>query len=305
MNYDTERQAIYRERQRIKEDANPLLRKRDEAKYPQFADGAEAVVKANGHFVTVVHDNVTTNHVLADEIVEGDVPVRREYKRADLCSIAEYLAQADKKSKKQRRLDDKAADNAYYAKRYFDLLGILLNAPKDATAEDIIGKMKAEAELAHRSLTGEQAKRIKVPRFPKRKGPTIDDARKTILKLKGEIKALKSKVPKTKQPTVKIAEPRFKKDGVTVVGDVSEVTPQGYYWEFRKAEKPYGIKNAYQNDLGVLCFIIRPLLLMNAGPICRASKLRCVHTHDLCCSRHNSKRIVVPYRIALGHRCIR
>ena len=209
MNYDTERQAVYRERQRIKEDANQLLPKRDEAKYPQFADGAEAVVKDNGHFVTVVHDNVTTNDVLTDEIVEGDVPVRREYKRVDLCSIAEYLAQADKKSKKQQRLDDEAADNAYYADRYFDLLGILLNAPQDATAEDIIGKMKAEAELAHQSLTGEQAKRIKVPHFPKRKGPTIDDARKTILKLKGEIKVLKSKVPKTKQPTVKTAEPPF------------------------------------------------------------------------------------------------
>lgn len=113
-----------------------------------------------------MHDNVTTNDVLADEIVEGDVPVRREYKRADLCSIAEHLAQEDKKSKKQQRLDDKAADNAYYADRYFDLLGILLNAPKDAAAEDIIGKMKAEAELAHQSLTGEQAKRIKVPHFP-------------------------------------------------------------------------------------------------------------------------------------------
>jgi glycogen debranching enzyme len=162
MDYNNERQAVYRERQRIKEDANPQSTKtRDEAKLPQSADGAEVIVKANGHPVTVVHDNVTTDNVLVDEETLGEPPVRKKYKRKDLCSQAEYGAAQAKKTRKQQSLADEAAANAYYADRYFDLLGFLLNVPKDATAEEIIAKMKAEAEVAYQSLDAERAKRIK------------------------------------------------------------------------------------------------------------------------------------------------
>lgn len=60
-------------------------------------------------------------------------------------------------------LDMKQLTTAHYADRYMAMVGLLTNAPKDTSPEQIIATMRAEAESAYEDLDAETAKRIKVP----------------------------------------------------------------------------------------------------------------------------------------------
>jgi hypothetical protein len=70
-----------------------------------------------------------------------------------------------KKSSRQQPVDIKEATNAHYADRYLALIGLLNNAPKEATPEQIVATMRAEAEAAYQDLDAELAKRIKIPKL--------------------------------------------------------------------------------------------------------------------------------------------
>jgi hypothetical protein len=59
----------------------------------------------------------------------------------------------------------KAATNAHYAERYWSMVVLLTNAPKDASPQQIIATMQAEAEVAHQELDAETAQRIRVPQL--------------------------------------------------------------------------------------------------------------------------------------------
>jgi hypothetical protein len=66
-------------------------------------------------------------------------------------------------------LNTKEAANAYYADRCMSMIALLTNAPADASAQEIIATMKAEAEAAHQDLDPELAKKIRIPRLVKPK----------------------------------------------------------------------------------------------------------------------------------------
>lgn len=265
LNYDTERQAVYREKKRLQEDLTPNLPNKKEETQPPFKEG-EMVFPFGKNTATVVHDRSTTGNVLVDEVASGDVdnPVRKEYKRGDLITLAEKLAQDEeatdstkKKSKKQALLDQEAVDNAYYADRYFALLGLLLNAPKDTPADIIIKTMQREAEAAHSHLDAEQAKRIKTPKLVK---PPKVDPETTNAKLREQVAELKREVATqtaelkevqsrcktlSKQASVGTLAAATHASGGSIIGVKSEPTPNGYYWEGRKhATHPYVVKNS-------------------------------------------------------------
>jgi hypothetical protein len=65
------------------------------------------------------------------------------------------------------RLDMREATNAHYADRYLALVGLLTNAPKDASPQEIIATMRAEAESAYEDLDADVAAKIKVPKLAK------------------------------------------------------------------------------------------------------------------------------------------
>jgi hypothetical protein len=65
------------------------------------------------------------------------------------------------------RLDIRSATNAHYADRYLNLIGLLINAPKDTSPEQIVATMRAEAESAYEDLDAEVAAKIKVPKLAK------------------------------------------------------------------------------------------------------------------------------------------
>jgi hypothetical protein len=101
LNYDSERQAVYREKKRLLEDLQPQPQEKEEKVLPQFADGAEVVVKATGHPFKVEHDNVTADKVVGEETMEDDgLEVRAEYKREEL--IAKDESEAATKPKPER-----------------------------------------------------------------------------------------------------------------------------------------------------------------------------------------------------------
>ena len=62
-------------------------------------------------------------------------------------------------------LDMKQLTTAHYADRYMAMVGLLTNAPKDATPQEIIATMRAEAEVAYEQLDAETAAKIKVPKL--------------------------------------------------------------------------------------------------------------------------------------------
>ncbi|MGA3104549.1 MAG: hypothetical protein ABSD53_08720 [Terriglobales bacterium] len=71
----------------------------------------------------------------------------------------------DKSGKPGPALNMEEANNAYLADRYLFMIGLLANAPKDASPQEIIATMQEEAVVAHQDLDGETAKRIKVPKL--------------------------------------------------------------------------------------------------------------------------------------------
>ncbi len=103
-------------------------------------------------------------------------------------------------------LDMKEAANAHYADRYHELIGLLTNAPKDATPQDIFATMQAAAESAHQDLTSELAKRIKVPRLVKPDPPAnkkvLDEQQRRISQLEEEIARTKKEGEAAKQRVV-------------------------------------------------------------------------------------------------------
>jgi hypothetical protein len=70
-------------------------------------------------------------------------------------------------TKAQKRIDAKAARTAYKADQYDHLIGLMTNAPKDATAEKIIQTVQAEAQHQYEQMSEEEAKAIKVPKIVK------------------------------------------------------------------------------------------------------------------------------------------
>jgi hypothetical protein len=67
------------------------------------------------------------------------------------------------------RIDMREATNAYYADRYLAMVGLLTNAPKDTSPQQIIETMRAESEAAYEDLDAEMAKKLKVPKLVKLK----------------------------------------------------------------------------------------------------------------------------------------
>ena len=67
----------------------------------------------------------------------------------------------------KNRLDMKKAANAHYADRYLSMVGLLTNAPNDATPQEIFETLRTEAQSAYEDLDAELAKKIKVPKLVK------------------------------------------------------------------------------------------------------------------------------------------
>jgi hypothetical protein len=90
-------------------------------------------------------------------------------------------------SKPKPTLDMKEASNAYLADRYLAMVGLLANAPKDASPQEIVATMQAEAVAAHQDLDAETAAKIRVPELalPKIAEQVADDPR--IVELEKEV----------------------------------------------------------------------------------------------------------------------
>jgi hypothetical protein len=84
-----------------------------------------------------------------------------------------------------------AASNAHYADRYKALIGLFTNIPKDASPQEIIATVQAEAQNAYEQLDAETALRITVPRLVK---PPDTNLNKEIGVLKEENDALKNRL---------------------------------------------------------------------------------------------------------------
>jgi hypothetical protein len=81
-----------------------------------------------------------------------------------------------KKSKKSPRINMKAATNAHYAERYLRMVGLLTNAPKDASPQQIIETMRADAQSAYEDLDEEMAKKIQIPKLVAVKPDPLEEA---------------------------------------------------------------------------------------------------------------------------------
>ncbi len=240
---------------------------------PQFADGA-AVFAPSGNVATVVHDDEKSGKVVVDEVFAGDPdkPQRREYQRADLVLVTDRIAGA-KVSKRQQRIDDKLARLSYFADQYFSIVGVLLNAPKDVTPEDIIAKMKAEAEHDYASLDADEAKLIKPIKWPKPKGTTVEALQSKIGKLESKLakeiavnKSLKELTMTLKASNKALRttakQPAPKPAGMSagsIIGVESEPTKHGFYYRGRKhSTLPYELRNKDEARYGTvaLCFVV-------------------------------------------------
>jgi hypothetical protein len=73
------------------------------------------------------------------------------------------LAEPEEGGTSKPHLDTKETTNAYLADRALSMIGLLNNAPKDTSPQQIIETMRAEAQSAYEDLDAETAKRIKVP----------------------------------------------------------------------------------------------------------------------------------------------
>jgi len=77
----------------------------------------------------------------------------------------EEEASAKKKKEKggRTRLEMTKLRNAFFADRYLNLIGLLVNAPKDASPDLIVATMKQEAEASYEDLDPELAEQIQIP----------------------------------------------------------------------------------------------------------------------------------------------
>jgi hypothetical protein len=91
-------------------------------------------------------------------------------------------------------LDMKQLTTAHLADRYMAMVGLLTNAPKDATPQEIIATMRAEAEAAYEELDAEIAQKIRVPKLVKLPDPDYTNLENGIQALKAENDSLKQRL---------------------------------------------------------------------------------------------------------------
>jgi hypothetical protein len=91
-------------------------------------------------------------------------------------------------------LDMKQLTTAHLADRYMAMVGLLTNAPKDATPQEIIATMRAEAETAYEELDAEMAQKIRVPKLVKLPDPDYANLKNEIQALKAENDSLKQRL---------------------------------------------------------------------------------------------------------------
>ena len=99
-----------------------------------------------------------------------------------------------KKGGRRKRIDMKVATNAHYADRYMAMVGLLTNAPKDATPQEIIATMQQEAQAAYEELDAEMAQKIRVPKLVKLPDPDYTNLKNGIQALKAENDSLKQRL---------------------------------------------------------------------------------------------------------------
>jgi hypothetical protein len=104
-------------------------------------------------------------------------------------------------SKPEPALDMKAASNAYLADLSLRWIGLLANAPKDATQQQIFETMQQEAVSAHQDLDAATAAKIPVPELALPKiaeqfadGPRIEELEKEIARLNAENTSLSRRI---------------------------------------------------------------------------------------------------------------
>jgi hypothetical protein len=88
----------------------------------------------------------------------------------------------------------KQLTTAHLAERYMAMVGLLTNAPKDATPQEIIATMRAEAEAAYEELDAEIAQKIRVPKLVKLPDPDYTNLENGIQALKAENDSLKQRL---------------------------------------------------------------------------------------------------------------
>jgi hypothetical protein len=113
---------------------------------------------------------------------------------AEQTALAEQTGEdADKNEKggsvRSGKLDMRATRNAFYADRYLSMVGLLTNAPPDATPPQIIATMQQEAITAHQDLDAQTARQIRVPRLVKVVERTWEDReiRRIAVKISSQI----------------------------------------------------------------------------------------------------------------------
>jgi len=99
-----------------------------------------------------------------------------------------------KKSKKRPRIDMREATNAHYADRYLSMIGLLTNAPKETSPQQIIETIRAEAQAAYEDLDAETAKKIKIPKLVKLPDADYTNLKTGITALKAENDSLKQRL---------------------------------------------------------------------------------------------------------------
>jgi hypothetical protein len=92
------------------------------------------------------------------------------------------------------KLDMKQLTTAHLADRYMAMVGLLTNAPKDATPQEIIATMQQEAQSAYEDLDAEMAAKIKVPKLVKSPDPDCANLKNGIQVLKAENDSLKQRL---------------------------------------------------------------------------------------------------------------
>jgi hypothetical protein len=196
---------------------------------PPLAIGAEVIVTDNGHPAVVVHQNVTVDRVDVDETFpNAEQTVRKSYKRSELVPLSEWLAQQKKQECKDEAIEDGLAPE-------YDPPA----EPKPTCKKCV--KLEAKIKtLEERNATLIETHKKKVEELKK----SLDDLRAEMKRKIAELKGKKLDDSAAKLDT--------KQAGVRVVGDKSE-PHAGLYWEFRKAEKPYGIRSVDYPELSVLC----------------------------------------------------
>jgi hypothetical protein len=85
-------------------------------------------------------------------------------------SLLQVAQDAENGNSQRTKLDMKQATDAYFADRFKAMVGLLTNAPKDATLPDVLHTLQAEAQEAYEDLDSEVAKRIKIPKLAKPPG---------------------------------------------------------------------------------------------------------------------------------------